>query len=130
MDQAISLSAGSHNITLFGTGWDGSLQKKSFALTVGGQQSCTAPSGYGVNVCSPVNGSSVGSPVQVTATAKIAGTLARMEVWVDGVKKFTETTSLTSNTPIALGAGSHRFAIYAVNTGGTKYGTTVNATVK
>ncbi len=130
MDQAISLSAGVHNITVFGTGWDNTLQQKSFSLTVSSQQSCAAPSGYGVNVCSPANGASVSSPVQVTATAKIAGTLARMEVWVDGVKKFTETTSLTLNTPVALAAGSHRFDLYAVNTQGTKYETTVYAAVK
>jgi hypothetical protein len=91
---------------------------------------CTAPSTPGVNVCSPVNGSTVSSPVSAQAKATITGTLARMEVWVDGVKKFTETTSTTLSTSITLATGSHRFDFYAVNTAGTKWLTTVNATVK
>jgi hypothetical protein len=66
----------------------------------------------------------------VQAAAKIAGTLARMEVWVDGVKKYTETTSTSLSTSISLAAGTHRFDIYAVNTAGTKYVSTVTATVK
>ena len=95
----------------------------------GGGGSCNAPTSPGVNVCAPANGATVTSPVTVQAKATIAGTLARMEVWVDGVKKFTETTSTTLNTSIALATGSHRFDIYAVNTAGTKYLKTVTATV-
>jgi hypothetical protein len=45
------------------------------------------------------------------------------------VKEYTETSSLTLNTSIALGAGKHRFDFYAVNTSGTKWETTVFATV-
>jgi hypothetical protein len=99
---------------------------------IGGSSSgtCSAPGSPGVNVCSPANGSTVGSPVNAQAKATITGTLARMEVWVDGVKKFTETTSTTLSTSIALAAGTHRFDFYAVNTAGTKWLTTVNATVK
>ncbi len=59
----------------------------------------------------------------------ITGTLARMEVWVDGVKKYSETTSKSFSTSIALGTGKHRFDVYAVNTAGTKWESTVYATV-
>ena len=99
---------------------------RTFTIT----PSCSAPSSAGVNVCSPVNGSTVSSPVTVQAASTITGTLARMEVWVDGVKKFTETTSKSFTTSIALPTGSHRFDIYAVNTAGTNWLKTVNATVK
>lgn len=130
LDQSLTLSAGTHAITIYGTGWDNTLQKKSFSLTVGTSGSCPAPSGYGVNVCSPVNGSTVHSPVQVTATAHIAGTLARMEIWANGVKKYTETSSTHFSNTLNLSAGTYRFDIYAVNTAGTKYETTVHATVQ
>jgi hypothetical protein len=122
-----SFASGIHNATLYGADVDNRLQKQSFSFTVGG--SCSAPSSYGVHVCSPVNGSTASSPVKTTATAKISGTLARMEVWVDGVKKYTETTSLTESTSINLGSGKHRFDVYAVNTAGAKWVTTVYATV-
>lgn len=130
LDASIPLAAGSHAITIYGTGWDDTLQKKSFTLTVGSGGTCAAPGSPGVNVCKPANGSTVSSPVQVLAAATITGTLARMEVWVDGVKKYTETSSKTLSTSISLAGGSHRFTVFAVNTAGTKWEGVVNATVK
>ena len=88
----------------------------------------TAP--FGPPKFLPANGSTVGSPVQVQAAATITGTFARMEVWVDGVKKYTETSSKTLNTSISLAVGSHRFGIFAVNTAGTKWEGVSTATVK
>jgi hypothetical protein len=131
LDAAIPLAAGNHAITIYGTGWDDTLQKKSFTLNVTGSGgSCSAPSSPGVHVCMPANGSTVSSPVHVQATATITGTLARIELWVDGVKKYTETSSKTLNTSISLAAGSHRFGIFAVNTAGTKWQGVSTATVK
>jgi hypothetical protein len=131
LDASIPLATGSHAITIFGTGWDDTLQKKSFTLSVTGSgASCSAPSSPGVHVCMPANGGTVSSPVKVQAAATITGTLARMEVWVDGLKKYTETSSKTLSTSISLAAGSHRFSIYAVNTAGTKWQGVSTATVK
>jgi hypothetical protein len=125
-----AFAAGTHNATLFSADVDNRLSRLDFSFTVGGGSSCAAPASVGVNICAPVNGSSVSSPVQVTAAAKIAGTLNRMEIWVDGVKKFTETTSLSFSTTLSVPAGTHSFAVFAVNNAGTKYLTTVSATVK
>jgi hypothetical protein len=130
LDASIPLAAGSHAITIYGTGWDNTLQKKSFTLSVGGGSTCAAPGSPGVNVCKPANGSTVSSPVAVQAAANITGTLARMEVWVDGVKKYTETSSKMLSTSISLATGTHRFVVFAVNTAGTKWEGIVNATVK
>jgi hypothetical protein len=63
LDASIPLAAGSHAITVYGTGWDDTLH--AFPGT-------------------------------------ITGTLARMEVWVDGVKKYTETSSTTLNATLSL----------------------------
>jgi hypothetical protein len=68
--------------------------------------------------------------VQVQATATITGTFARMELWVDGVKKYTETSGRVLNTSISLAVGSHRFTVIAANTAGTQWQSVVNATVK
>lgn len=131
LNASVPLAAGSHAITVYGAGWDDTLQQTSFTLQVGGSgASCSAPTSPGVNVCKPANGSTVSSPVQVLAAANVTGTLARMEVWVDGVKKYTETSSKTLNTSLSLAAGSHHFGIFAVNTAGTKWEGAVNATVK
>lgn len=130
LDASMPLAAGRHAVTIYGTGWDDTLQKQSFTLTVGGGGGCTAPGSPGVRVCSPASGATVGSPVAVRAAATITGTLARMEVWVDGVKKYTETSSKTLSTSIALATGRHRFVVFAVNKAGTKWEGVVNATVK
>jgi hypothetical protein len=127
-NNSIPLAAGSHKITVYATGWDNSLQSKSFTLNVG-SSSCSAPSSAGVHVCSPASGSTVSSPVQVRASAKVTGTIARTQLWVDGVNKFTSTSN-TLTTSISLAAGTHRFAVIATNTAGQKWETAVNATVQ
>jgi CotH kinase protein/Bacterial Ig-like domain (group 3)/Bacterial Ig domain len=104
---------------------------KAVSITVtNAAGSCSAPTSAGVSVCFPINGSTVSSPVQVQAASTITGALDRMELWVDGVKKYTETSSKTLTTSISLGAGGHRFGIFAVNTAGTKWEGVVNATVR
>jgi hypothetical protein len=124
-----TLATGSHKATYFAADVDNRLQRTDFSFSVGTSSTCSAPSSAGVHVCKPINGSTVGSPVAVQATATITGTLARMEVWVDGVKKYSETTSKSFSTSIALGSGNHRFGVFAVNTAGTKWETVVYATV-
>jgi hypothetical protein len=125
-----AFATGSHSGTMFASDVDNRLQKTTFSFTVGAAGACTAPPSPGVNVCKPMNGSSVSAPVQVQASSTITGTLARMELWVDGVKKYTETSSKTLSTSISLAAGSHRFAVYAVNTAGAKWEGVTTATVK
>lgn len=128
-DLTNSFSAGTHNATMFEADFDNRLQKVPFPFTVG-TGGCSAPTSPGVYVCQPANNGTTHSPVTVQAASKITGTLARMEVWVDGVKKYTETSSKTLSTSLALAAGSHRFTVFAVNTAGTKWESVVNATVK
>jgi hypothetical protein len=126
LDLTHSFSAGIHSASLFEADTDNRLQKVTSTFVVG---SCPAPSSPGVHVCLPANNGTTKSPVTVLATSKVTGVLARMEIWVDGVKKLTETSSTTISEAIPLKPGKHRFDVYAVNTAGTKYLTTVNATV-
>lgn len=127
-NNSIPLAAGSHKITIFAAGWDNSLQSKAFTIDVA-SSSCSAPSSAGVHICTPASGSTVGSPVQVQAAAKVNGTIAHTQLWVDGVNKFTS-ASATLTTSISLPAGTHRFAVVATNTAGQKWENAVNATVK
>ena len=103
---------------------------KSVSITVTGGTGCNAPTAAGVAVCSPINNSTAASPVKTQAAATITGTLSRMEVWVDGVKKYSETTSKLLNTSLTLAAGKHRFDFYAVNTSGAKWETSVYSTIQ
>jgi FG-GAP-like repeat/Bacterial Ig domain len=129
LNASLPLAAGSHRVSVIAYGWDNSQQSNVSTLNVTASSSCSAPSSAGVHICSPASGSSVSSPVQVTATATITGTIASTQLWVDGVKKYS-TASKSLNTSITLAAGSHRFAVIATNTTGQKWESTVNATVK
>src|SRR5262249_55062508 len=109
-------------------GWDYSLKSAVFPLTVGTTQ-CAPPTKPGVNVCSPLNDSMVNSPVLVYARGAVNGTILRMEVWVDGVKKFSTFGTNTLKTTLSLGPGELRFTYFIVNTVGQKWSQTVHASV-
>ncbi|MHB1937326.1 MAG: FG-GAP-like repeat-containing protein [Acidobacteriaceae bacterium] len=128
LNTSVPLSAGSHRIVIFAAGTDNSLQEKVFTLNVGASSSCSAPSAPGVDICMPAGGSTVSSPVQVEASGTVAGTISHMELWVDGVKKDSA-AGTALNTSISLAAGSHRFAVLALNTAGQKWENAVYATV-
>jgi hypothetical protein len=63
------------------------------------------------------------------ANATITGTLARMELWVDGAKQYTETNSTSFASNVNLGSGTHQFTVYAVNTDGVLWDNSVSITV-
>jgi hypothetical protein len=128
LSTSLALAAGSHTFAFVAVNTAGAKWTRTVTATVGGA-ACSPPAAPGVNVCKPVNGSAGASPMPVQAAATVTGTILRMEVWVDGVKKFTTLNSRTLGTSIALAPGSHLFAFYAVNTAGTKWEKTLNATV-
>ena len=130
LDASIPMTLGTHKVTIFGTGWDNTLQQKTFSVDVNSNNGCGAPTSPGVFLCQPAEDTTVSSPVQVVATATVTGKFARMEVWIDGVKKYTQTTNPVLLTTIPVSAGTHRFGVFAVNTAGTKWEAVANATVK
>jgi hypothetical protein len=130
LNASLPLASGSHRVSVIAYGWDNSQVSKTTTLTVKATSSCSAPTSDGVHICSPVSGSSVSSPVLVTATSKVTGTIVSTQLWVDGVKNFNAPASTTLTTSVSLKAGTHRFAVIATNTAGQKWESTVSATVK
>ena len=90
---------------------------------------CSLPSTFGVHICAPANGSTVSSPVLVTAAASATLYFSRMELWVDGVKKYS-TNANPLQTSVTLAAGKHRFAVLAIYGDGNRPESAVYATVK
>jgi hypothetical protein len=128
-DQTRQLAAGTHKATFFIAGHDNALQKTTVSFTVSGTQGCSHPSTVGIHVCAPLNGSIWGGSVLAQAAATVSGTAGRMEVWVDGVKKFSQSGS-TLKTSLTLSPGVHRVTFVAFNTAGTKISTVVSPTVQ
>jgi hypothetical protein len=127
---SVALSEGTHKVSYYAVNYDNRAQRVTQTINVGSATTaCVAPSTAGINVCAPIDGSSVTSSVHVSASSWVTGTLARMELWVDGQKKVTAAHN-NIDTYVALEAGRHRFSFYAVNTAGTKLNKVVYATVK
>lgn len=136
LDATLNLSPGTHRVALFSAGSDNLVQNYRWTggpgftipLTVG---SSTCPAQEGIIVCSPLNDATLGSSVLAWAVAHLSRTnVIRMEVWVDGVKKYSTFGSSTLKTRIDLPSGLHRFTYYVVGADGTKLSSTVKATVR
>jgi hypothetical protein len=122
-----TLASGMHKGTYVAADVDNTLQFYNFTFTV--PSSCSTPGSAGVHLCAPTSGSTTSvNPVLVEASAKVTGTLARMEVWVDSVKKYTETNSTSLATSVNVSPGTHTFTVYAVNTSGELWKASSSAT--
>ena len=128
-DQTREILPGTHKATFFTAGMDNQLQKTSVTFTVSTMQGCSHPGSVGIHICSPLNSSIWGGGVLGQAAATVSGTPSHMELWVDGVKTFSQSGS-TMNAGMNLKPGLHRFTFYAVNTAGTRISATVMATTQ
>jgi hypothetical protein len=98
------------------------LQSSAFA-----QSSCTLNTANpSVTICEPANGASVTSPVHIVAGTNSTATVTRLEVWVDGVKKY-QVNGHDLDTALAMPTGAHKLTVQAYN--GTYFKSSVNITV-
>ena len=133
VNTSLSLTAGAHRVVVLAVDGTGTFQSTvNVTVSSGGGTGggCSAPTSPGVQICQPLSGATVSSPVAIQAAANVTGTFARMEVWIDGVKKYSESGSTTLNTNLALAVGTHRFAVIAYNTAGNKWEQAYNAIVQ
>lgn len=84
-----------------------------------------------VTISSPASGSTVSSPVTVTAkaTAVSGATVQYMKIWLDGTSVFMIQSSSFS-TQLSMSKGSHRLTVQAHNSYGDTYQTTEYITVQ
>lgn len=78
----------------------------------------TAMSFAGVTVSSPTNGSTVGSPVHVVASASSAHPVTAIRIYVDNVSVFL-TSSSTIDTLVPMSTGKHNVVVQAWDSAGT-----------
>ena len=79
--------------------------------------------GGSVTITSPAAGTMVGSPVQITASARPSDrtrAITGMKVYLDSKAAYYLSAS-TLNTTLAMGAGSHRLVVVAWDSGGASY---------
>ncbi|MGH9565120.1 MAG: alkaline phosphatase family protein, partial [Candidatus Angelobacter sp.] len=89
---------------------------------------CTAVTN-GVTVCSPVAGSSVGSPVRFTAAAKSVHPITAIRIYIDNVSAyFTRASTLDAGLPVS--PGSHNVVVQAWDSAGTVWKTPLTISVR
>lgn len=124
VDAALSLSAGSHRLVVVAYNNSGGafVASRNFSISGGSTATCNSPSTTpAINICSPGQGSTVGSPVTVSAKVRWDGnTVTHVRVYVDNVAKYDAPNPANNaiHTQIALPAGAHRMVIVAWNSSG------------
>ncbi len=103
------------------------LQNKVVVMGLLPSGTCAPPSSPGAIVCSPSNGSKASSPLNVSGAGTPAnGTLARLELWIDG-KKIGNYYSSTFQTTVTLTSGSHGVTVVEVDSTGASLKSTKNS---
>ncbi len=111
VDTYLTLGSGSHYLVL--QSWNSSGQYEKSAGV-----SFNVSSTTGVTVSSPTPGSTVASPVAVSASATMSGTVTTMQVYVDGNKLYQGSGSTVNTSLSNVGAGSHQLVVQSWNSAG------------
>ena len=129
IDTSLPETAGTHRLTIQAKLKTGTIVKNTISFKVGSGGGGGGGGTSTVIITSPVNGSTVSSPVPVKATATSSVAISYMQLYIDGVKKF-QVNGSSMNTTAAMAAGAHRVTVQAKDASGTLLKTTVNITVK
>jgi hypothetical protein len=114
---SVPLSNGTHTAYVYTVGWDYMLVVYQLNFIVG-SDSCAWPDYNSLFVCSPVEDSTVSSPLLAYAQAPPGNNIVRMEVWVDSTKAYSTFGTNVLKANITATPGWHLFTYYEVFTGG------------
>ena len=91
--------------------------------------SCGLPATAGVAICSPKTGSTVSSPVKISATANgLSKKITAMKAYIDG-KQVASSSTNTLNASVPEPGGSHKLTVNAWDSTGKLYQATSTFTV-
>src|ERR1041384_2207984 len=130
LNASVARAAGNHQLAV--NAWDvnGVVYQTIVNFTVGSTAACSAPSTAGVHICKPTAGSTVSSPVAISAAANGGSAkISAMKAYIDG-HQVASSTSGTITGSAAEAAGSHKLVVNAWNTAGTLFQSTATFTVK
>jgi hypothetical protein len=85
-------------------------------LNTSAYTNCAPPSSANLaaKICTPGANATVSSPVLIRASANSPAGVARLEVWVDGVKRYQKWNDQLAKS-LTLSSGSHRVVVVAVD---------------
>jgi hypothetical protein len=155
LNASVALTAGTHRLTVQAKDTAGVVFKQTINVTAGSATPTPTPSptpnpsptpipsptptptpsacapgsaSPSVNICSPLNGAALSSPVHVVAATRDSVAVSFVQVYVDGTAVLTKTGgSLDALVPMAVGA--RRVTVQAKDNAGVIFKQTVNITV-
>jgi hypothetical protein len=129
MRTSVPKAAGNHQLAV--NAWDSNdkVYQTIVNFTVGSTTACSAPTTAGVRICKPAAGSTVTSPVAVSAAAN-GGTarISAMKAYIDG-KLIASSTTGTLNGSATEAVGTHKIVVNAWNTVGKLFQSSATFTV-
>jgi hypothetical protein len=123
LNTPISLSNGTHRVVV--QAWDSSGAVFKFPETINVNSSAPPPpppvaSGSGVSVALPGDGSTVGAPMHVVASASAGNPITAMRIYLDNNDMFT-INSNQLDTTVNASSGSHSLVVQAWDVTGAVY---------
>jgi len=121
IDISVPVSTGIHIATLVGVSATGQFIKSTRSFTVL-KGPCAVPTSPSVSICTPVPGSTVGSPTHIAASAAppAGRTITAMRIYIDNQAELTVNGNTISDD-IALPSGNHLLVVVAWdNTGASQ----------
>jgi hypothetical protein len=129
LNDSTAKAPGNHQLAV--NAWDvnGTVYQTIVNFTVGAA-ACSPPSSAGVHICKPAAGSTVSSPVAVSAAAN-GGTakISAMKAYIDG-HQVAASSSGTITGSATEAVGSHKLVVNAWNTSGHLFQSSVTFSVK
>lgn len=130
LNAAVAASTGTHQLAV--NAWDPNdkVHQTIVNFTVGSSTACSVPTTAGVHICKPAAGSTVTSPVAISAAAN-GGTakISAMKAYIDG-HQVASSTGGTITGSAAEAVGSHKLTVNAWNTAGKLFQSTATFSVK
>jgi len=131
LDTTLDLASGTHRVVAKARDTSGVYFSNTISVSIAAPPICDVSSAPtpSVTICAPAPNATVSSPVQVTAQGKDSFPIIRMQLYVDGVAKYT-VSSDQLNTPIALTSGVHRLSVVSTNNANATTKATISVTVQ
>ena len=129
MRTSVAKAAGNHQLAV--NAWDSNdkVYQTIVNFTVGSSTACGAPTTAGVHICKPAAGSTVTSPVAISAAAN-GGTakISAMKAYIDGKLVASSSTGTISGSAVEA-VGTHKIVVNAWNTAGKLFQSSATFTV-
>jgi hypothetical protein len=131
LSTSLAMAAGGHRVTVQAYDSANRIFKSTVNITVSGSGggSCTPGSvDPSVTICTPLNGATVNSPVQISAVTRDSQAVTLMQIYLDTVKVY-EVKASSLNTSLSMAPGTHRLTVQARDAAARIIKTTINITV-